>query len=233
MQGQVRRIQQLSVVELAADAVRDMVLSGELSPGDRLVEERLTEELGISRPPLREALSRLQQEGLLVSIPRRGVIVTPLGPQDLFEITTLRAVYERMAVELGIPVRQPERLNRLREALDAMAQAAARGDRAQVVRSAFEFHLSLVGLAGHRRLEESYRSLWLLMHLYMAANTRVREAHNETLDENVERHRQLLRLVELGDPRAVLEALEHHGDRSLIDEATRELEKDAELGYTG
>src|SRR5690348_12165228 len=57
-----RRLQQPSLVRLAAAAVRDMVLSGELRPGDRLVEERLTEELGISRPPLREALRLLEQE---------------------------------------------------------------------------------------------------------------------------------------------------------------------------
>ena len=218
-----RRIQQTSLVHLAASAVQEMILSGELRPGDRLVEERLTEELGISRPPLREALRLLEQDGLLVSIPRRGVIVTPLDARDLYEILTLRTTYERMAMDLGIPVRRPELLARVRNALEAMSEAAAKADRAALVRSAFAFHLSLVGLADHRRLEEGYRSLWLQMHLYMAVNTRVREEQNETLEGNVERHRRLLAMVEAGDRAAVLAELENHIDPALLEETKRVL----------
>ena len=69
------RIDAPSLVHLAADAIRKMVLSGELAPGERLIEERLTEELGISRPPLREALRLLQQDGLIETRPRRGSVV--------------------------------------------------------------------------------------------------------------------------------------------------------------
>jgi DNA-binding GntR family transcriptional regulator len=228
-----RRIQQPSLVRLAADAIREMVLSGELRPGARLVEERLTDELGISRPPLREALRLLEQEGLVVSLPRRGVIVTPLSAQDLYELLTLRSAYERMAVELGIPVRDPQLLERVREALGEMAAAARSEDRAQFVRSAYEFHLSIVGLARHRRLEEAYRALWLQMHLFMAANTRVREQRNENLKANVERHRRLLALVEGGDREAVLAELENHGDRTYFEEVTRELARDTNIQVAG
>jgi DNA-binding GntR family transcriptional regulator len=221
--GPERKIKQLSLAHLAAEAVREMVFSSELRPGDRLVEERLTEELGISRPPLREALRLLEQEGLLVSMPRRGVIVTPLSAQDLYEIVTLRTMYERLAVQLGIPVRDPELLTGVRQALDAMSAAATKEDRVQLVRSGFEFHLSLVGLASHRRLEDSYRSLSLQLHLYMAANARVREERNESLEEHVERHRHLLAVVEAGDREAVLAAFKNHGDRALIEQMTTSL----------
>jgi DNA-binding GntR family transcriptional regulator len=218
---------------MAADAVRDMVLSSELRPGDRLVEERLTEELGISRPPLREALRLLEQEGLLISIPRRGVIVTPLTMQDIFEIYTLRTAYERLAIELGMPVRDPQMLVRVRHALAAMDEAAKNDDRAQLVKSAFEFHLSIVGLARHRRVEEAYRALWLQLHLFMAVNTRVRAEQNETLEANVERHRRLLALVEAGDRSAVLVELENHDNRSLFEEARKELAIGPPLGVAG
>lgn len=228
-----RRIRQPSLVRLAAEAVRDMVLSGDLRPGDRLVEERLTEELGISRPPLREALRLLEQEGLLVSIPRRGVIVTPLSPQDLHELVTLRAAYERMAVEQGIPVRDPELLDPVRRALAEMSEGAQNRDRAQLVKSSFEFHLSIVGLARHRRLEEAYRALWLQMHLFMATNTRVREQRIENLEANVERHRRLLALIEAGDRDAVLVELENHGDRTFLEEVSKELASDRNLGVAG
>jgi DNA-binding GntR family transcriptional regulator len=217
-----RRIQQPSLVRMAAETIREMVLSGELRPGDRLVEERLTEELGISRPPLREALRLLEQEGLLLSMPRRGVIVTPLSAQDVYEIFTLRTTYERMAIELGVPCKDPELLARCHRAVNAMVQAAKAEDRAQFVRSSFEFHVAIVGLARHRRLEDAYRGLSLQLHIYIAANTRAREERNESLDENIERHRRLLAAVERGNREEVLSELANHGDRTFLEEMSTE-----------
>ena len=215
-----RRIQQPSLVRMAAETIREMVLGGELRPGDRLVEERLTEELGISRPPLREALRLLEQEGLLLSMPRRGVIVTPLSAQDVYEIFTLRTTYERMAIELGVPCQDPSLLARCHRAINAMVHAAKAEDRGQFVRSSFEFHVSIVGLARHRRLEDAYRGLSLQLHIYIAANTRAREERNESLDENIERHRRLLAAVERGDREEVLSELANHGDRTFLEEMT-------------
>lgn len=219
-----RRIQQPSLVRMAAETIREMVLGGELRPGDRLVEERLTEELGISRPPLREALRLLEQEGLLLSMPRRGVIVTPLSAQDVYEIFTLRTNYERMAIELGVPCKDPELLARCHRAINAMVQAAKAEDRGQFVRASFEFHVAIVGLARHRRLEDAYRGLSLQLHIYIAANTRAREERNESLDENIERHRRLLAAVERGDREDVLAELANHGDRTFLEEMTNEMQ---------
>jgi DNA-binding GntR family transcriptional regulator len=219
-----RRIQQPSLVRIAAETIREMVLGGELRPGDRLVEERLTEELGISRPPLREALRLLEQEGLVLSMPRRGVIVTPLSAQDVYEIFTLRTTYERMAIELGVPCKDPELLARCHRAINAMVQAAKAEDRGQFVRSSFEFHVAIIGLARHRRLEDAYRGLSLQLHIYIAANTRAREERNESLDENIERHRRLLVAVERGDRDDVLSELANHGDRTFLEEMTNEMQ---------
>jgi DNA-binding GntR family transcriptional regulator len=97
-----------SLVDLAADALRDRILSGALKPGGRLLEEQLAAELGISRPPLREALRLLQSEGLVQSLPRRGTIVAPLGEKDAWEIATLRSALERTAMEMALPIRQAE-----------------------------------------------------------------------------------------------------------------------------
>src|SRR3981081_1982432 len=169
---------------MAAETIREMVLSGELRPGDRLVEERFTDELGISRPPLREALRVLEQEGLVLSMPRRGVIVTPLSAQDVYEIFTLRTTYERMAIELGVPCKDPELLARVRPAAHARAHASKAEDRGQFVRSAFEFHSSIVGLARHRRLEDAYRGLSLQLHISIAAHTRASEQHHDSLEAN-------------------------------------------------
>ncbi|RKN46932.1 GntR family transcriptional regulator [Streptomyces hoynatensis] len=203
-----------SLVQLAAGAIRKMILSGELGPGDRLIELALTERLGISRPPLREAMRLLQQEGLIVVQPRRGATVATLTDRDVYEILTLRSGLERTAVELGVPVRDQRRLEVCRAALGRMEAAARAEDRATLVESGYAFHAAIVGLAGHRRIDEIYASLHRQLLLCMARNLYVRERYYEDLDVHVARHRYLLDLVEAGDPAAVLAELAVHGERS-------------------
>ncbi len=208
------RLDPPSLVQLAADELRRMILSAELQPGERLIEERLTEHLGISRPPLREAMRILQQEGLIVVQPRRGATVTSLSDRDVFEILTLRSGLERLAVELGVPVTDPDRLQRCRDALAEMEACAGREDRAHLVECGYAFHRSIVGLAGHRRLEGLYDSLHQQLLLCMAMNLYAREHYYEGLARHVERHKVLLDVIESGDPKAVLEELAAHGERS-------------------
>jgi DNA-binding GntR family transcriptional regulator len=203
-----------SLTLLATGALRGMILSGELTPGEHLVEERLTEHLGISRPPLREAMRILQHEGLIVTRPRRGSTVVTLTEQDVFEIITLRRALERLAVELGVPVRDPERLERIRRTLHQMEGHAAAQDRPALVRSGYDFHAAIVAIAGHGRLEETYGWVKQQMLLCMARNLEAREHYYENLDEHVARHRRLFELVEAGDRQAVLDELAVHGDDS-------------------
>lgn len=207
-------LESLSLVQLAANAIRRMILAGELAEGERLIEERLTDQLGISRPPLREALRVLEQEGLIVTRPRRGSMVATLTDQDVFEILTLRSALERLAIELGVPVQVPERLKVAQEALLEMERCAEAQDRGSLVQAGYRFHSSLVALAGHRRLEEAYASVQQQLLLCMARNLYAREHYHEGLPEHVARHRYLLELVEAGDPAAVLAELAVHGERS-------------------
>jgi DNA-binding GntR family transcriptional regulator len=204
-----------SLVELAAAALRRMIIGGDLLCGERIVENRLTHELGISRPPLREALRVLEREGLVRQVPRKGAIVTPLTLHDIYEIFTLRREFERLAVRLGVPVEDASRLRRCRQALRRMAEAADMDDEPSFAEYSFEFHVSIVGLSGHQRLEEAYRSLQLQMMLSMALNRRARE--RETLTEDVQRHERLLDVIESGDADTVLHELSRHGDRTFLD----------------
>src|SRR5438034_3733684 len=134
---------------MTAAALRKLILAGEYKPGERLIEQRLTERLGISRPPLREAMRVLQQEGLVVTFPRRGAVVTPLDAEDVHEIYTLRFALDRLAVELGVPVRDPALLVPLRVALEEMDQAAIAGDLERLLECNIAFHTAICGLACH------------------------------------------------------------------------------------
>lgn len=206
-----------SLVDVAAAQLRRMIIGGRLLPGDRVVENQLTQQLGISRPPLREALRVLEREGLVRALPRKGAVVTPLTLHDVYEIFTLRHELELLAVRLGIPVRDPERLERCRSRLEFMAEAARSGDQASFTECSFEFHVAVIGLSGHQRLEAAYRTLQLQMLLCMTLNHRAR-AGREDLVQNVERHRHLLGLIESGDRDLILHELAHHGDRTFLDD---------------
>ncbi|HEX3784299.1 MAG TPA: GntR family transcriptional regulator [Pseudonocardiaceae bacterium] len=212
-----------SMATLAADALRAMILSGDLRPGERIVENQLTEQLGVSRPPLREALMMLVHEGLVVQHPRRGAVVTPLTQHDVYEIVTLRAELEMLAVTLGIPVRTEELLRPCRRALDYLVLAAEAGDEAAATGHAFAFHLAVVSLAENRRLTESYRSLGLQMQLCMAMNRGATKAV-ESLTDIAQRHRELLSAIESGDQQAVRDAFYHHGHQQFLAEAVDQLD---------
>lgn len=204
-----------SLAELAATALADAILSGEYFPGERLIEERLCERFAISRPPLREALKTLEHLGLVVQTPRRGATVASLTQHDVYEVVTLRDELEQMALRLALPRLDPDRLARCRQALAAMEAIVPTGSESAMVHAGYEFHISVVGLSGHGRLESIYRSMAMQLELCMAMNNRARRAM-EDLEGNVERHRRLLRVIESGDLDAVLAELTAHGHQTFL-----------------
>lgn len=212
--GESRALHAPSLVTLAVEAIRKQILSDELKPGERLIEERLTEDLGISRPPLREALRLLENEGLVVSRPRRGSFVATLTDQDVYEILTLRSALERMAFELGIPVKDAAFLDPARAALQEMYRCADTEDRGGMVQAGYQFHSSLIKIAGHQRLEIIYASVQQQVLLCMSRNLIKREQFSEDLRAHADRHKLLIDLVESGDRAAALAELTTHLQRS-------------------
>lgn len=206
-----------SIVEAVVQRLRALIVSGDVRPGDRLVEERLTEMFGVSRPPLREALRVLQRDGLVQSLPRRGYIVTPITAQDVREIYSLRFALERLAIELGVPVQDPARLEPMRVALADMKTAADDGDDNAVLAANSRFHRGLVSLAGHSRLITAYEGLRLQLELCMAYNLKFRERLYGDRGDVHPRHARLLESIERGDKQAVLHEIANHGNSSILD----------------
>ncbi|MAO81928.1 MAG: GntR family transcriptional regulator [Nocardioides sp.] len=208
------RLESPGLVKMAADAIRRKILSGQLQPGQRLIEERLTEELAISRPPLREALRLLETEGIIERLPRRGAFVKTLSDQDAHEVVVLRAALERLAFETGIPVSDEARLEPARRALEEMERCARDEDRGALVEAGYRFHSALVKIAGNRQLEQIYASVQQKILLCMARNLVAREKFFEDLPSHAARHRELLEIVASGDRTKALEALAAHGEDS-------------------
>lgn len=212
-----------SLARLAKDRIESDILAGDYLPGERLVEERLCEELGVSRPPVREALKELELSGLVRHAARRGAIVTPMTQHDVYEIVTLRYELERMALRLALPNPAPHRMGRCEQALEEMERISTTGDEAAMARAGFEFHISIAGLAGHQRLEDTYRAMAMQLQLCMAMNNKARR-ELEDLRGNLARHQELFSVVSRGDCEEALDAIDKHGHYTFLVAAVDQLE---------
>ena len=128
------------LADAITDRLRADIQSGVYAPGDRLVERRLADRFGVSHIPLREALARLVEEGLVVRPPRRGARVASLSPRMLEEVSSLRVVLEQFAMREIRDRFTPAARDELQGIVDGMIRAADQHDLALVHKLDQEFH---------------------------------------------------------------------------------------------
>lgn len=155
-----RRLHELVLTQLLI-----AIQSGRLKQGERLPEMEIAERLSLSRGTVREAIRRLEQEGLVVSQPHRGAFITRLTPEDADEIFSLRCLLESFAVRLAVPRVTEAALSELEAIARAMVAASEQGDRIERVRVDLEFHERLCLLSGHRHLHRMWSGLALKLWL--------------------------------------------------------------------
>ena len=114
--------------EVVSDEIRQMIVSGELAPGERLFEDRLAEQLGVSRNPVREALRALEGTGLVEVVPRRGAYVSRFEPDRARQLLELRSVFEAYAAEMAARNRTDDDLSPMRECIEQGRKATAEND---------------------------------------------------------------------------------------------------------
>ena len=133
------------------------ILAGKYKPGDRLNESQIARELNISRIPVREALSQLQEQGLVQNRERRGMFVTNIGPEEVLQISSLRIVLETEALRLARARMTPEIVARLEKLVAQMD--AWNGTLLEAAALDLEFHRVLWNAAGNPYLERALNSL--------------------------------------------------------------------------
>jgi DNA-binding GntR family transcriptional regulator len=141
-----------TLVDLAYATLRRRILDGHLPPGSRLDHEAEAQRLSVSRMPIREALRRLENEGLVEIQSHRAAYVRPLSAADLEDLYVLRIALEGTAGRLGVERIDAAGLDRMRELLPRMAEIVARGDRAAWLAADGEFHETLYAAARRPRL---------------------------------------------------------------------------------
>jgi len=192
-----------------AREIRNAILSGRLPHGTRLREQKLSEELGVSRGPIREALQRLVQEGLAVAEPNRGVYVAQISSEDLADVFVARVAIEETAAAVIASRRDSEDLagiSRLRTLVGRMREAALGGKWSQVTDRDLRFHEALVEMSRSARLKRGFSTL--------SAETRIGVARQVQQYPDplaiVAEHEDIVRALEDGSPSQIRDAIRRH-----------------------
>lgn len=145
--------------ELVFEALREAILKGVLKPGERLMEIQLAEEMGVSRTPVREAIRKLELEGLVAMVPRKGAYVASLSMKDIIEVFEIRGALEGLAAELAAERITDEELEELERYLVRITESIESGDLALVVAIDTDFHSQLYKASRNERLAQIINNL--------------------------------------------------------------------------
>lgn len=203
----------------------DRILNRELHPGEKLSDLRLSEELGVSRTPVREALHRLVQDGVVIAEPNRGFFVASYDPTDITEIYELRAALESFGLRTAATSVSPAQFKWALDELDRVEHliqsADADADRTDAAFAFLEvdrgFHTLLIENSGNRRLIAILSGLWGQIAVFQKAGLMI----TGWIEFALEEHRVILNHLIVGNIDAASSALEHHilsiRDRVLAD----------------
>lgn len=187
------QIRRSSTSEQVADAMRAMILRGELTPGTPLREVPLAESIGISRNTVREAVRVLARQGLVTHSMHRGAVVTQLSEQDVADLYRVRRALETQAIAASAGA-TPEQLAELDTAVQDLERAAADSDWDRMVDADWSFHEALVRFLGSRRLNVFFETIQAELRLCLSILDRA----DDDPDDLVEEHRELRDLLLAG-----------------------------------
>lgn len=202
----LRPVVQETTPSLIARQLRRAIGDGELAPGQQLNEMELSRSLGVSRGPLREAMQRLTQEGLLLSVRNRGVFVIEVTDDDVRDLYLARNAVERAAAARVIAGDPEAGANRLLEKVDEMSAAIDRGDTAALTETDVAFHALLVELSESPRLIRMHDTLMVETRMCMTALETRYASHSFRLEE----HRDITEAIRDADQARVDRLLLEH-----------------------
>ena len=190
---------QALVPQLAAESLRDAILSGRLGPGERLIEATLAKSLGISRPSLREAISQLGAEKLVTITPNRGATVAVVNWNEAAQIYDVRALLEGEAGYRFAKLATRPEIEKMHRALRRFARASEKNDLRKLVSSTGEFYEVLLHGCGNPIIYDLLKGLNARIAL-LRATSMPRTGRRE---QSIKEMADILEAVEQGDPDAV------------------------------
>ncbi len=189
---EVKMNEYLPLRDVVFHTLRQAILKGDLKPGERLMEIQLAKKLGVSRTPIREAIRKLELEGLVLMIPRKGAEVAEITEKNLRDVLEVRGALEKLAVQLACDQITKAQIHELREAAGAFREALTSGNVTEIAEADEHFH-DLINLAtGNQKLIQLLNNLREQMYRYRVEYLKNEAVYPQLLSE----HDSLIRAIE-------------------------------------
>jgi DNA-binding GntR family transcriptional regulator len=173
-----------SLTSLIFDKIREDILNDKYHAGDKIVEAKLAEELGVSRTPVREALKQLELDGLVDNIPNRGVVVKGISNQDIHDIYTIRVAIEGIAARWAVERMDDQVIEDLKEIYDLMEFYTFKKDIDKIFELNTKFHETIYMATKSRYLEQVLRDFQLFIKSTRNKSLKTDGRSGEALDEH-------------------------------------------------
>lgn len=188
------------------DTIRTAIIKGDLKPGQRLMEVQLAQELGVSRTPVRESIRKLELEGLVKMVARKGAYVTPLTIEDLADMMEIRRALEGLAAELAAKNATEEDIRILKELNEEFIRGLLEDNADQIIDSDIRFHDHLYKCSGNEKL-------WHMTAQLREQMQRVRVEYVHKVEDKkplIGQHEAIIDFIERRDPIAASQTAAEH-----------------------
>lgn len=202
------------------DIIKNMIILREIKPGKKINEEHIAKEIQVSRTPIREALCRLENEGIVTIIPRRGAFVSDLTENNVREILLIREVLEGLVVRLAVENMDAKTLQKLRKAIEKVSSIPQKDrDLINYTRSEVDFHSILLSASNNQMLKNMMEMVNAHLQIIRLRTVVIPERAQKTVTE----HQQILKAIEKGDADSAEDLMRKHV-RSVREVALRNIE---------
>lgn len=196
--------------EVVFETLREAIRKGILKPGERLMEIHLAEQLGVSRTPVREAIRKLELEGYVIMMPRRGTYVSNLSIKDINEVFEIRTSLDSLASGLAAERITDDELEQLQRLLVIIGEAIKEHNMDKIVEADTKFHDVLYQASRNHRLVGIIYNLREQLTSFRSKSM----AYPGRLEETLEEHRRIVDTIAQGDVEGAQKAAEYHMERS-------------------
>ena len=196
----------LPLRDVVFNTLREAILRGDLVPGERLMELQLAAKLGVSRTPIREAIRMLEQEGLAITIPRKGAIVAGMTEKDMQDVLEIREALEELSVQVACDKIKDEEVAKLRENMENFETSLKSGDLKRMAEADVEFHDVIYQATDNPKLINMLNNLREQMYRYRVEYLKNPSNHEQLLRE----HEAIYRGIMAKDKDAVTEMIRKH-----------------------
>lgn len=219
----VKMDEYLPLRDVVFNTLREAILRGELKPGERLMEIRLANKLGVSRTPIREAIRKLELEGLVLMIPRKGAEVAQITEKSLRDVLEVRRALEDLAVQLACLRMSSQTLEDLKAAAKAFEEILGDEDITAVAEADVKFHDVIYMATDNQRLISLLNNLREQMYRYRVEYLKKKECHKQLLWE----HQEIIRAIEEGEINVATQVTKQHIDNQVeaVSDTLRHLEE--------